>query len=370
MKGVCYSSYFNCYSGMGEAAREIIVALHKANVPLLTQLVPNLTINEDLGESYNVAKELMGANVDYEVKIIHITPDLITKNMTPMKYHIFHLFWETDSLPKWWVWALNLCDEIWTGDEYHAEQFKKSGIKKPIWVCPQPINTDIEEHEPIKLVGKETFMFYSIFQWIERKNPEALIKAYVTEFAGENKVGLLIKTYKERFTQEENKEIVDQINKWIEEIKVTNFPAIYLMFESLSKNDVMRVHATGDCFVLPHRGEGWGRPIQEAMLLKKPVITTSFGGINEYIPRDCGFLLKYRKTPVFNMGFAPWYEETQLWADVDIKELREQMRFVYNHQAEAREVGLKESQLIKDTFNYDIVGQKMKNRLIEINKLL
>ncbi len=36
--------------------------------------------------------------------------------------------------------------------------------------------------------------------------------------------------------------------------------------------DLPSVYRTMDCFVLPTRGEGWGRPIVEAMAMGLPVI--------------------------------------------------------------------------------------------------
>ena len=35
------------------------------------------------------------------------------------------------------------------------------------------------------------------------------------------------------------------------------------------------MYRTMDCFVLPTRGEGWGRPIVEAMAMALPVIGTT-----------------------------------------------------------------------------------------------
>jgi glycosyltransferase involved in cell wall biosynthesis len=40
--------------------------------------------------------------------------------------------------------------------------------------------------------------------------------------------------------------------------------------------DLASLYKTMDCFLLPTRGEGWGRPITEAMSMQLPVIGTPF----------------------------------------------------------------------------------------------
>ena len=211
---LCYSAFYEAPSGMGEAARNITAAFYMANTPMTTEFIPNIQSEMSLGLGHDIAKSLQGKGSDYNIKIIHVTPDLITKYLDPMRYHIFHLFWETDKLPKWWVWALNLCDEVWTGDQYHAEAFRKSGVKKPIFVFPQPIEENADK-PPFSYLNKinrnSLYMFYSIFQWIERKDPKTLIKAYLREFENEKDVILLFKTYKETFSSQEIDDIISQV---------------------------------------------------------------------------------------------------------------------------------------------------------------
>lgn len=43
--------------------------------------------------------------------------------------------------------------------------------------------------------------------------------------------------------------------------------------------DFPRFYKAGDAFVLPTRGEGWGRPHVEAMSMGLPVISTNWSGI-------------------------------------------------------------------------------------------
>ena len=46
-----------------------------------------------------------------------------------------------------------------------------------------------------------------------------------------------------------------------------------------------------DAFVLPSRGEGWGRPHVEAMAMGLPVIATNWSGPTAYLDEAVGYAL-------------------------------------------------------------------------------
>lgn len=363
---VKYTGYYDSYAGMGQAGRNYVHALHLAGVPLTTENIPNLTAAHNLGDAHRTCHVLLGRDIDYKVKIIHLTPDLITKYLEPCKYHIFHLFWETDRLPKWWVWALNLVDEIWTGSEYSKKAFIDSGVKKPIHIFPQAVDSPPEHTKPFKIKDKPEFLFYSIFQWIERKDPKSLLTAYWKEFQGHDDVGLLIKTYVNIFTQEETAQIMRQIEAWKRTLNQTHYPKVYLYTQELEKNNIWRFHATGDCYVSTARGEGWGIPVAEALKSGKPVISTGLGGVNEFIPKDAALLTKYSMTDVFNMDFVPWYDQDQKWGQVDVDDLRKKMRAVYENKEDAKKMGLRGKKFADEKLSYMAVGSQLKERIQQI----
>ena len=371
--GIKYVGPMTSYSGYGEANRNYICALNQVGVDLTVEIVfyDNNTTNF-FGESYNLAKKLEGRNINYDIKIIHIPCDAYLKHMEPCKYHIGHLFWETDKMSPAWVWNCNLMDEIWTGSDYNKEALEKSGVTRPIWVFPQAIDVELfsGEYEKWEIPQHQGFLFYSIFQWIERKNPRALVTAYLKEFGKDDKVGLLIKTYKEKFTKGEKQEIVAQVQQWRQSINKKDFPPIYVNVELMEKMDVARIHETGDCFVLPHHGEGWGIPLVESMLFGKPVIATRCGGVHDWLTKEIYFPLSYKKANVFGMEFAPWYKTDQKWAEIDIEELRSRMRWVYENQKKAKEVGMRGGEFVRQNFSFEAVGRRLKDRLIDIQKMI
>lgn len=359
-----YMGSWGDYSGYGEANRNAIRALLTAGVDVTTQKVVHVREKANFGSAYKEIASLEGKSLDYQFKIIHVTPDGYMKYLEPMKYHIGHLFWETSKLPPSWVWNANLMDEIWTGDEYHKKVFVDSGVRCPVHVIPQAIETTIPTPKSFSIDNRPQFLFYSVLQWIERKNPKLLLEAYWQEFKPEEDVGLLLKTYRLDFTANEKAKIYSDITKWKKGRKT---PPVLIYDELLSRDNMFRFHATGDCFVLPHRGEGWGVTQVEASLMGKPVISTNLGGIHDWMDDSMMLLLNdFTMTNVSNMDFVPWYNREQEWADPSIGELRAKMRWAYTHRDKAQKMAQKAKERVVNEFSYEKVGELMFNKLADV----
>lgn len=368
---VKYMGSWADYSGYGEANRNAIRALLTTNAYykrnkmfVTTEKVVHVREKANFGKAYDEISQLEGKPLNYDFKIIHITPDGYMKYLEPMKYHVGHLFWETSRLPQSWVWNANLMDEIWTGDNYHRDVFIKSGVKVPIQVIPQAIDVNIPTPKPFRIDNRPQFLFYSIFQWIERKNPKLLLEAYWQEFKPDEDVGLLIKTYRLDFSANEKAKIYSDITKWKQG---RDTPPVFIYDELMSRDNMFRFHATGDCFVLPHRGEGWGVTQVEASLLGKPVISTNLGGMHDWMDDSMMLLLNdFDMINVFNMDFVPWYTSDQEWADPSIGELREKMRWVYENRNKSIDMGERARKRVTEEFNYEKVGLLMQDRLGDV----
>jgi len=364
---VKYTAATQDYSGYGEAGRNAIMALLTAKCRVQVQKVVNVREKANFGHINKEIEAHEGEHIDYKIKIIHTTPDGYLKQLEPMKYHIGHLFWETSRLPPSWVWNCNLMDEIWTGDKRHARAFKWSGVKVPIYVMPQAIEIPETPPPPFEIERRPRFLFYSIFQWIARKNPEGLLQAYWQAFNGYKDVGLLIKTYGLDFSKEERNKIYQNIQKLKQKFGGSHPPPVLLYNDLMGRDDMFRLHMTGDCFVLPHRGEGWGIPQVEATLMEKPLISTPVGGMHEYI-QEKNYLpiTKYEEKPLWGMDFVPWYTADQKWVDPSIDQLKELMLWAYTNPDLAIEKARQAKAEIIKQFSFEAVGNQMRERLNKI----
>lgn len=354
------------YSGYAESSRNMMMALNKAKVEITTANVHYQTLPMELGEAGKFASEREGVPLDYDKVIIETTPDNFHRYLEPLKYHIGRFYWETDKLNKTFVWGCNHVEEIWISTPSHAESFKKNGVKVPIISIPDCMDTNFEPYKPYQIRDHSGFLFYSIFQWTPRKNPETLLKTYWKTFTGKEDVSLLLKTYRIDFSLGEKLAIKNEIESWKDELHLRHYPRVFLYLDPMNRDEIMKLHATGDCFVSAHRGEGWGYPQMEAMVSGKPIISTNYEGIHEWINDSVGWLLPYTMVPVEGMNWIPWYDSTQNWAEVDKKALATAMKEAYSKRRIAHQKGKNARKMVEEKFSFEAVGKLMRNRLMEI----
>lgn len=368
MSAVAYCGPFRDHSGYGEANRHDIAALNAVGVDVAAQLLTYTRDAADFGKIGELMTKLQQNRPAYGIKILHTTPNEFPRLIEKNKYTVGRFFWETDRVPEQFVEGLNAVDEIWTGSEANREAMIRSGVTKPIIIIPQATETNREWPKPYKLPDFDGYLFYSIFEWTERKNPAALLNAYWREFQNGENVGLLLKTYFRDFTFMNKKMIKDQINQLKLQSGLTEFPPVFLYLELMDREHVMRLHMAGDCFVSAHRGEGWGVPQVEAMLAGKPVISTGYGGVHEYLEDGVDArLLPYEMVTVRGMNHSSfWYRHDQNWAEASPAALREALRWAYGHQDSARKMGAHAASTAAEIFSFEVVGGLMKARIEQI----
>lgn len=366
---VAYQGPLLDYSGYGEANRHFVAALDAAGVDVVGELVAYSRDKADYGTLGPIVTKALQNKAHYKIKIIHTTPDEIERLKEPGKYHIAHFFWETDKIPQVFADGLNLVDEIWTGSEANKKAIMKGGVDKPVHIIPQPIETEREWPAKYELPEFDGFLFYSVFEWTDRKNPEALLRAYYSEFKKGDNVGLLIKTYFRNFNLS-NKRMIRQAvaNVQAEFGGPENVPPVFLYLDLMDRQQIMRLHATGDVYVSAHRGEGWGVPQVEAMLAGHMVISTGFGGVHEYLTdgKDA-ILLPYKMQPLKGMAHsAHFYSSDQRWAEIDPADMQNAMRKSFDNRAETAKIAAAGQARVLDQFSLQRVGNLMAARLQEI----
>lgn len=371
---LCYTGPFLDASGYGEATRNFISAFAEAGANIKTQRVTFTGNVNYLTRGAKLAEELSTREVPYNIKILHVTPDVYRQYMEPGKYHIGHLFWETDKLPLSWVAGCNLMDEIWTGTQLNKDTIVNSGVKVPVYVFPEAVDVDIPAVRPFKLPNFEGFVFYSIFEWNERKNPKTLLSAYWREFKGIYDVALLLKVHKGSYSTESVGEIISEAKRWKNEMGFKDTPRVFLCTNILSEEEKHRFHATGDVYVSSHRGEGWSIPIAEASLHRKPVVSVNFGGITEYFMAKHFYEVESELVSIDRV-YNKYYEPGMHWAQASEKSLRLRMRTLYDYNKTENKKTISKIKagaahtLVTTFFNFKSVGEKMMARLREIETI-
>ena len=303
--------------------------------------------------------------------IHHLTPENFFIDPRA-KYHICYTPFETDGLPLPWLLPFRAMDEIWVPSEHNKTAYTRSGLKnKKITVIPHGV--DINRYKPnIEPLdyNRGKFNFGSVFDWTERKNPVALIRAYYNAFFRGEDVTLTIRTFW-RFPLEKTAEYVRSEVQKIKEgyTNRNDFPKILFWFDTMDEAAMPHFFKSFDCFVLPTRGEGFGLPFLEAMACGVPTIGPVWGGNREFMDKSNSVLVSGNVVPISDALFLkqqPQYSG-QSWFDVDEVELSKLMRWVYDNRDASQELARKAVADIRGKFTWDHTAKKIFDRLEQIN---
>lgn len=370
IKGIKYIGPIFDPSGYAQACRGNIMALHSQGVPLTLAPISFEPTRPDLGSEGKLLNGLVDKKIDYNIVFIHTTPEFWSKYKEPGKTNVGYTIWETTKLhPDWPGYINDNVDKVLVGCTWNNGVFKDSGVTVPIGVVPHGI--DMSEFDNIKEynisgVQKDAYVFYDIMQWTERKHPLAMVKAYWHAFQNNENVALVLKTYRSDYSEPEKDAIRTTIKRLKKVTPMENYPKIYLILNLLSNKEIIGLHARGDCYVSFDRGEGFGLSPFTSAACGNPIIVTGFGGSTEYAKEDNSYLVDYSLTPVFGMPWSPWYRGDQLWAEPNIKHGADLMKYVYEHQEEAKQKGEMIKKYIANNFTWEHIGQKIIKEIEEI----
>lgn len=372
MPGVKYIGPFFDGSGYSEAARNYALAIHKKGYPIQLAPITFEKTRPDLGKDGEILRGLVNTKVDYDNVIVHSTPDLWQHwtRSEQNKYIIGYTVWETSRIHPIWTEACNKVREVWVPCDWNMKVFKESGVRSPLYKVPHALDVpDLNTLPDFNLEGISTndYVFYSIFQWQERKNPYGLLSAYTAAFTGVDDVVLVLKTYRHDHGGDRD-QIIKLIKDFRQFMNLEHYPKMFLVVENMSKNNIMGLHKRGDCFVLLQRSEGWGLPHFEAAACGNPVITPAYGGQTDFLNEENSYPLDYTLTPVGGMPWSPYYRGDQYWAEPDMKQAVETMRHVYSNREEASTKGQLARQNIVTNYTWDNIGEMIVNRLIELDQ--
>jgi TonB family protein len=91
---------------------------------------------------------------------------------------------------------------------------------------------------------------------------------------------------------------------------------ISVVTDTLAPEDMPRLYAAADAYVMPTAGEGWGRPFMEALAMGLPTIASNWSGNLAFMDRETSWLIDGELVPVpddadlFNTSYKGhnWFE--------------------------------------------------------------
>ena len=307
-----------------------------------------------------------------EISICH-GPVSCFELMPDAAYHIGRTMFETDRIPVDWVRRCNLMDEIWVPTEFNRKTFIESGVEsRKVVVIPGAVDEahfDPEKHEVAVLPNRAGFNFLSVFEWIWRKGWDVLLKAYFTEFGPNDDVCLYLRTYECNCPDGEAKTVLtEKVLAYARDLGLSSdqLPRFEILSDQVAYQQLPSLYRAAQCLVAPSRGEGWGRPHHEAMMMGVPVIGTGWSGNTEFMNEENSYLLDYQLTSVQGVESAFKIYDGHEWAEPSSEHLRQLMRRAFQFPEEvARKGSLARKQML-ECFGREAVTQAVRNRLEQL----
>ncbi|MCU0878917.1 MAG: glycosyltransferase [Pirellulaceae bacterium] len=247
-------------------------------------------------------------------------------------YNVVRTTFETDRLPPEWLAHLARFDEIWVPSQQNVSAFRRSGVPpERLRLVPSCYDETVYRPEgprielPEALRGR--FVFLSVFDWQLRKGWDVLLRAYCQEFSRNEGVGLLLKITRSHghtlpIVRGQADDILGETGD-----SLIRRPEIVITDAELSAEEMAALYRSVQAFVLPSRGEGWGRPYLEALACGLPVIGTRHLGSDQFLTDENAVRIAGSLVPISEAAAReiPPYRGHQ-WVEPDLQELRQAMQ--------------------------------------------
>ena len=319
-------------NGLGTSARAYLALLREAGVDVnavaWSQGFERLSRLDDL--------VLPTRKTNADTNIVHINLDLLragdfletgtlSTRLAKGRRNILVFYWELPTLKPEWVPLLRRFDEVWCPTTF-IRQMVQTACDVPTRLLRPDLGAATRREggrADRAFIGLPADRFaFAYFadggSIMKRKNPDTLVRAFIEEFDEDEMACCYLKIhYPEEASaaMDRLREIVGSRKDVVLAGKLYDDAEMQVLFQSI------------DCYVSPHRSEGLGLTIIEAMQNGKPVIATPYGGSSDFVADAHAYPLDYSLVEV-GPGCEP-YPENFVWADPSIASLRRQMRTVF-----------------------------------------
>ena len=252
----------------------------------------------------------------------------------------------------------------------------KTKIEKPIEVLFEGLDLNKYYKKPqnsglLKDI-KESFCFLYTGHWLpgifgeDRKNTSLMIKTFLETFKGpgNKKPALVLKCNMVDYSLLDREEILNRINQIKDQVS-GNLPNIYLLHGEMTDEEMNQLNNDDKikAFVSFTKGEGYGRPLVEAAITGKPIITTNWSGHTDFLHPDYNILIGGELKQIHPSAANQFLLAESEWFNINADVAGRAMKDVFKKYKLYLEKSRKQTQYIKDNWTFDKMTEKLINLL-------
>jgi len=304
---------------------------------------------------------------------------------------------ESDICPAEWIEGINRMDLTFTSSEHSKKVFQESKfekrnkqtnalegnvkLEKPIEVLFEGVNTDIYkviERNQVKNINldsiKEDFAYLFVGHWMQgdigedRKNVGLLIKTFFEIFKNKKKKpALILKTSGAGSSYVDREKILKKIKQIKKSVKTNNLPNIYLLHGEFTDEEMNSLynHSKVKAMVSLTKGEGFGRPLLEFTLVKKPLICSGWSGQIDFLDSQFTNLIGGQLTPVHPSTKNQFLLPESKWFTPDFSQIGFYLKDVFENYKKYTDKAKRQAFKSKNEFSWDKMKEKIEELLIE-----
>jgi glycosyltransferase involved in cell wall biosynthesis len=260
-------------------------------------------------------------------------PDIHTRYIYPPycdsmtgSVRAFHCYgWEESAFPRRYAMGFESgLDLVTVMSRYVMQVLRDNGVTLRIEVVGLGADHILDAPPvPVEFPLPGSFHFVHVSSCFPRKGADVLVRAFCEEFRQSDDVCLIIKTFSNPHNTVE--ELVREAGR-----RYRRHAPIRTVTESLTNGQMRFLLENANCLVSASRGEGFGLPVAEAMLVGCPVIATMHGGQADLCSPEWCWPVEFQIVP----ARTHLTEGPSFWAEPSVGSLREQMRKVFRASRE------------------------------------